>query len=258
LPDSVGSDLNTIAITAVATPEAVTVWRPSAKAGAREGAVTAMEVATALTMGLWPIAFYFAGSVAVPTLGAGIGLIVGAIKAPPQKEVEKIETVPREVVEEASIPNTIRDAVMAKLREANPQMRVLAVESALDEEPTAKHRSFAAQGVGAILEVELTSLQTDGPWGSDPRGNVLMTVSARLTRTVDGAAVYSQDFEFAGNHSGGDWYQKPGDEYNNPRRLRDGLTQADAISRALYSHQAKLRPMRQPLERRRASRKSTV
>jgi hypothetical protein len=240
LPDSIKSDVYTVAVTAVATPQAVTVWRPSAKDGAREGATTAMQVATALTYGLWPIAFYFAGSVVVPTVGAGIGAIVAAIKAPPQKEVDKIEMSLREVVEEASLPNTIRDAVVTELKQSNPRMRVLALDSDSDEDRAAKYRSLAGQGVGAILEVETTRLQSDGPWGSDPRGNILMTAAARIIRTVDGVSVYSRDFEFVGNHDAGNWFQTPSDEHNNPRLLQERLTEAAQtlgrdIARALFT-----------------------
>jgi len=238
LPDSIKSDLNTVAVTAVLPTQAVTVWRPSAKAAARDGATTAMEVATVLTMGLWPIAFYFAGSAVVPTVGVGIGLIVAAIKAPPQKEVEKIEAALRQAVRGTVVANAFRDTVIAELREINPGMEALILHPDLDRAAT--YQSLAAQGVGAVLELEITSVEIDGPWGSDPRGNILIAASARLIRTADGVSAYSQDFEFAGNHNAGNWFQTPSDGYNNHGLLQAGVidaaqTLARDIARALFA-----------------------
>ncbi|HEU4341905.1 MAG TPA: hypothetical protein VFU31_10075 [Candidatus Binatia bacterium] len=224
LPDSVKADLNTIAVTAILTPDEVTVWRPSAKDAAREGAKTAMEVATALTFGLWPIAYYFAGAVAVPTVGAGIGVIVGAIKAPPQKEIEQIEVALRGVVEEARISRAIRDTIIAELRETTPKIRALAMDFA--EGDFSLYESLAKQGIRTVLKLKITKLEVGGPWGSDHRGNILMTVAAQVVRATDGVAVYSHDFEFAGDHGAGDWFQALNDDSNDTRLLQEGLTQA--------------------------------
>jgi len=51
-------------------PTEVKLWAMNARTGAEVGMVEAMDIATRLTLGLWPLAFYGAGAVCVPLLGA--------------------------------------------------------------------------------------------------------------------------------------------------------------------------------------------
>lgn len=223
--EQVRASLGTIGVVAVASPTEVKLWTPGgAKAGARDGAKAAASV-FALPYGvLLGFAFYGAGFVAIPAIGAMIGAAVGAGKAPPASEVKKAEAEVKASVAEARIQEAIRYYVLQRLRGSQPHWSVLLD---LDADSASRHdvaRYRAAHGIDTVLEVGVTTLEASGRWGVNPRGALVLTAHARLVRVADGVVLYERDFGYGGAGPGfGDWAEDTPRFYEELGRALEGL-----------------------------------
>jgi hypothetical protein len=231
VPAFVKSEMDAVAINATVIPEAIQVWRPRATAAAREGAKTAVEVANTLTGGLWPIFYYGVGTIAVPSFGAAIGYLTGLVKEPPSKEVDKIQSALRAIVDETRIPEHLLETIRGNLDETAPHVRLLTLNSA--EQRRSDVVDLKNQGIKSVLELEVTEVEVAGPWGSDPAGTISMTVASRIVRVADGSLLFSRAFEFKDKYELHDWYEQQADG-DKSRALQWILVRAaDSIGRKI-------------------------
>lgn len=223
LPDSVKAEMGAVAIAATVQPDAVKVWKPSAASAAREGAGKAVEIANLLTMGFWPIFFYGAGAIAVPSLGAAIGYLAGPANDPPSEEVGKVQSTLRGIVDDTRIAERIAQAMLENLGKTAHPVRFLNADST---DP----RRFAVDGsanqrVKTVLEIEVTELMVAGPWGGDSEATISMTVATRVVSVTDRSLLFSHTSEFKDNYELHDWYEQQADR-DNSRALRWILVRA--------------------------------
>lgn len=222
-------------------PTEVKLWAMNARTGAEVGMVEAMDIATRLTLGLWPLAFYGAGAVCVPLLGAGIGAIVGAIQAPPDDEIAPLRGTLFEVITPACLPQVILDGVVERGTSGLSTRTLTKLEAVAGETASDRARSIANRGVDAILEITIESIEVSGPWGTNPDGGLLMRVRYQLVSTRDGVVLFEgSHLEQVDAEKVGRWWKDPTDKKPEPtRELANALLEASkatatAIASAVF------------------------
>lgn len=126
--------------------------------------------------------------IALAPVAALVGGIYGAVAAEPASRVEEAERALHKVLAELKVQETIRDLVLEVARvETGYQFVSLAQRPATGEERV-DYRSLVSEGIDTILEVGVSALGLEGPFGV----NVLVVEAcARLIRTADGAQLYA-------------------------------------------------------------------
>jgi len=177
------------------------------------------------TMGLWPLAFYGAGLVCVPALGASIGAAVGAIRKPENEELETTRQVLFETIAPACLPQVIQDDLLDAAA-AHPAARLIVSLDAI-EGRTAKDRvsSLRDRGVDAVLEVTLEMIEVSGPWGTNPDGALRVLARYQIISTDNGSIVLEGSrIETTQRALIKGWWKEPDTENPDPTaRLRENL-----------------------------------
>lgn len=211
------ASIGTLAIVPSPEPTEVTLWALSAKKGAEVGVMRAIQVANMLTMGLWPLAFYGAGAVCVPLLGASVGALVGAIRKPKDEELGRVQQILFDVITPACLPQVIQDDLL-EAGVAHANMRTLIRLDAIEGRP-ARDRlvSLRDRGIDAVLEFEIDTIEVSGAWGTNPQGALRFLVRYELIATRDGTAL------FEGTHLEGvdadmieGWWLEPTEDEPDP------------------------------------------
>jgi hypothetical protein len=185
-----------VAVLPARLPAYAKVYAPGARTGAVEGAETAMEVATVLTAGLWPIFFYGAGFVGVPLIGATVGAIMGADDAPPKDEAREVAEVLQSVIEEARVSERIQSAIVKQLERAPGVSRADAWPEFSDEDQSNALRTLQAAGFDTLLELDIDDLEVTGPWEDRPGSPLVLSATVRLVGVPGGSELYEQEVRY--------------------------------------------------------------
>lgn len=226
------ASIQTLAIAPGPEPTEITLWALDARTGAKVGVIKAVEVANILTLGLWPLAFYGAGAVCVPALGAGVGAMVGAIRAPEDEELAEIQNLLLDLIPPACLPEVIKnDLLDAGTGHANAR-RLVSLDAIEGRAARARAPSLRDRGIDAVLEVTIDTIEVSGPWGTNPDGALRMLVRFELIDTRDESILLEgSHLEKVDRKLIEDWWQEPNEESPDPAAaLRERLDKAAKAS----------------------------
>jgi hypothetical protein len=165
--------------------------------------------------------------VAVPLFGAGIGAVVGVIKAPPDEELERVHAALFQEIAQGRLPQRVQDQVIERVEERWPDKRIAAIRIIPMPGPK-RYTALADRPVDAVLEFHLADVLVSGPWGSGRWGPMIVTGSFRLVRPSNDETLAEGRFDYTPADPGlGEWWLAPSEENPDPARpLRAALDRA--------------------------------
>ena len=129
-------------------------------------------------------------------IGALIGAIHGGVTAVPAVAVDDGLTELRSAVDGLDLQATLRDRV---LRAAEAQTcHALAVDIASGPgtlEQKLGYQPLTADGIQTVLEISVLEFELKGPWDVNSELAIVMSVRARLVRTLDGALLHERTLD---------------------------------------------------------------
>jgi len=136
--------------------------------------------------GFPPYTYSFAGGGAV--IGSLTGAVYGATVAEPVSSVERVEAILKTALQDLGIPERLRGEISTRVRQ-DLHLEVLSLEN---EEVDAAHiqgsyPTFDSRGIPTMLELSPVGIELRNVGlGVDPVKQLVMTMSARHIRTLDG------------------------------------------------------------------------
>jgi hypothetical protein len=126
------------------------------------------------------------------TVGVLGGTLYGAVAAEPASRISAAETELRSTVDDLDVQRALRDHVLRVAGERT-KLKFVALE---DHGATGSdYLALAMNDVDTVLEVDVSSIRLAGD-GIDPPVRLLMSASARLVRTADGAELFAERIEY--------------------------------------------------------------
>jgi hypothetical protein len=205
--------------------------------GAGQGAMSMLDAMgnSSLHCEGWPCGFVLLMMLAIVVTAAGVGAVVGAVKATPAEKTDHlgsaIDQLTRKLVTHLDLAQRVSRAA--------GQVEGLTIELVDDEELVwmeEKNRWEALSRTGFVnaLEIGVTDLEFLGGSGNDPELSLRMTAKARLIHLASKDEIYSEEFYYtAPQRRFSQWAANQGDMIR--RAVEQGLTRlSEDISNRLF------------------------